>query len=622
MERNTRTAEATQPELAAIAEVLAANDLTPSQLSEGVQQRIIRQGPSLRTYLLPALNALKDAVGWISQGAVEELSEQLRIPRADIYGVATFYALLPTTPQPDKAVHICTNMACRFSGGEQLLQQAKTDFDASEVAVHASPCLGLCEFAPVAFAECAGAPANRFSILEATLAAIRTDLDLSNSTPEQAPTPTQLSQAPSQGHGSRPSQPQAAPAFSLGQPKLLKRIMSDTPTTLASYRASGGYQAFELARANGPQWVLEELEKASLLGRGGAAFPTAIKWRAVADAAVSERYLVANGDESEPGTFKDRVLMENDPFALIEAMTIAGYVTKAQRGYIYIRSEYPKAEEILADACAQAASAGLLGSNIAGSDFDFTLELRRGAGAYICGEETALLNSIEGYRGEPRNKPPFPAENGLFHKPTLVNNVETFANVLPILTEGGAAFGQIGTEASAGTRLFCLSGACAKPGVYEIPLGTTLKELLQLSQADLDAKPLVLLGGAAGAFVGDDQLDVPLSFEATAEADLTLGSGAVIVIPQSVDVADLIDSIAEFFVAESCGQCVPCRVGTVRQQESLGRLHAIHENGDRNPNQELEILADLDSVMTDASICSLGQTAASAIRSAIRLNLL
>lgn len=631
MELTKRTAHASPAELAAIAEVLAdeQQDLATGDLMRSGTQRLIRRGPSRRTLLLPALNALKDKVGWISQGALEELSERLLVPRADIYGVATFYALLPTAPQPAKAVHVCINMACRFAGGQDLLGQAQSELGGDEVAVHASPCLGQCEFAPAAFVECAGDAPRRVEVTEADVAGIEAALGGGQSGDAPAPaSPTSASPAS--------ASPPDLRVYSLGEPNLLKRIADGVAPTLDAYRSSGGYEALKLAMDQGPQWVLEELDSANLRGRGGAAFPTAVKWRAVAQADAAQRFVVANADESEPGTFKDKVLAQGDPFALIEAMTVAAYVTGAQQGYIYVRSEYPEVIAILESACEQAEAANLLGDNIAvgggaGGNFSFHLELRRGAGAYICGEETALFNSIEGYRGEPRNKPPFPTESGLFSKPTLVNNVETFANILPILTRGGQAFAEMGTQDSSGTRLFCLSGACDRPGVYEVPLGTSLLELLRFAQVHDSDQPLVLLGGAAGAFVGPDQLDVPLSFEDTAQAGLTLGSGAVIVVPAAADMADLLGNIAEFFVDESCGQCVPCRVGTVRQKESLGRLYASPSSSadpasPTSPvspaNPELNILADLDSVMTDASICGLGQTAASAIRSALRLNLL
>ena len=662
METIARTAFATAEELAAIAQVLGTDPAGAGASDKAAATspgagRIRRRGASRRTLLLPALNALKDRVGWISPGAVEELSEQLLVPRADIYGVATFYALLPTTEQPPKAVHVCTNLACRLQGGPDLLTQAQDRFDPAEVVVHASPCLGQCELAPAAFVEVAGEEPVRRAVAPAEVG--------------------ELAEVLAEPAADFPAVPTQA-AFSLGKPVLLRRIMELTPTTLEGYLAAEGYHALRLALEHGPQWALDELERSQLRGRGGAAFPTTVKWRAVAQAPEGvERYIVANADESEPGTFKDRVLLEGDPFALIEAMTIAGYVCGANQGYVYLRSEYPAAWQALQQAKAEAEAAGWLGSNIADSGFAFELELRRGAGAYICGEETALFNSLEGYRGEPRNKPPFPTESGLFNRPTLVNNVETLANILPILINGGEAFAQVGTAESTGTRLFCLSGDCGQPGVYEVPLGIPLAELFAMAKtvagssvgavgSEAGAEPLlladstdpdrasellllgaaansasatdprVLLGGAAGSFVPPHQRTLPLSFEAAAKAGLTLGSGAVIVIPPTADLPDLLANIAEFFAAESCGQCVPCRVGTVRQVEALERLGAAGSQpraagrssrsspqNSRSPAaSELQVLADLDAVMTDASICGLGQTAAAAVRSAIKLNLL
>jgi NADH-quinone oxidoreductase subunit F len=315
--------------------------------------------------------------------------------------------------------------------------------------------------------------------------------------------------------------------------------------------------------------------------------------------------------------------MEGDPFALVEAMTIEGFATGASRGFLYVRGEYPLAEARLANAIAEAQVAGLLGDDVAGSGWGFDIELRRGAGAYICGEETALFESIEGKRGEPRNKPPFPVEVGLFGKPTAVNNVETLVNVLLILGEGdgvggGARFAAIGTEGSTGPKLFCLSGHVAKPGVYEVPFGTTLRELLELGGGVPGGRAIraILLGGAAGVFVGPDALDVPLTFEGTRAINATLGSGVVMVFDETADLVGTLRRIAAFFRDESCGQCVPCRVGTVRQEELLARLADRVEV--RSRGEELELLADIGQAMRDASICGLGQTASSAIESALR----
>jgi NADH-quinone oxidoreductase subunit F len=353
------------------------------------------------------------------------------------------------------------------------------------------------------------------------------------------------------------------------------------------------------------------------MGRGGAAFPTGRKWDAVSKAKAQPRYVVCNADESEPGTFKDRVLMEGDPFAVLEGMTIAGLATRSERGYLYIRGEYPLAAERMAIAIESARAAGLLGPNVMNSGCAFDIEVRRGAGAYICGEETALFNSIEGKRGEPRNKPPFPVEVGLFGKPTVVNNVETLVNIPLILTLGGEAYAGIGTPASTGPKLFCLSGNVARPGVYEVDFGITLGGLIDLAGGVPGGRKIraVLLGGAAGVFVGPDKLDVPLTFEGTRAAGATLGSGVVFVLDESIDLGDILARIAAFFRDESCGQCVPCRVGTVRQQELLERLRSGRPIGDRA--DEFALLKEIGQVMRDASICGLGQTASNAIESAL-----
>jgi NADH-quinone oxidoreductase subunit F len=309
--------------------------------------------------------------------------------------------------------------------------------------------------------------------------------------------------------------------------------------------------------------------------------------------------------------------MEGDPFAVVEAMTVYGHVAGADHGYIYVRGEYPAAERRLVGAIEQAYEAGLLGNDVAGAGFAFDLEVRRGAGAYICGEETALFASIEGYRGEPRQKPPFPTQSGLFGKPTGINNIETLIAVLEVLSIGAEAFAVIGTDQSKGTKLFCVSGDVARPGVFEVPFGTTLGELLELSGAS--GTRAVLMGGAAGSFVTEGMGAIPLSFEGVREANTTLGSGAIVVFDETTDFVRVLQRIARFFRDESCGQCVPCRIGTVRQEEALHRISEGRTLG--TLHDERARLDDLAKVMTDASICGLGQTAASAIQSAIRLGL-
>jgi NADH-quinone oxidoreductase subunit F len=395
--------------------------------------------------------------------------------------------------------------------------------------------------------------------------------------------------------------------------RLLRRVGRADPESLDDYRAHGGYEALRRALKIGRDRVIREVIDSRLVGRGGAAFPTGKKW----DPANRPCYLVCNADESEPGTFKDRIVMEGDPFALIEAMTIAGFATGCERGYLYIRGEYPLAFDRLAHAIESCRRRGFLGEGILGSDFRFAIEMRRGAGAYICGEETALFNSIEGYRGEPRNKPPFPTQSGLFGEPTVVNNVETLVNVLDIVLQGGERYASIGTPSSTGTKLFCLSGHVFHPGVYEVPFGTTLSQLIDLGGgvAGTGRLQAVLLGGAAGSFVSPRELDTPLTFEGTRAVGATLGSGVVMLFDDAVDLKKILLRIAAFFRDESCGQCVPCRVGTVRQEELLHRLAAGKPAGP--VEEELALLKEIGQVMRDASICGLGQTASTAVESAV-----
>jgi NADH-quinone oxidoreductase subunit F len=520
--------------------------------SNGANGRTARDDRTRRHLLLPALRAAQQRVGWVSEGALGYASRRLAVAPAEAYGVASFYALLALEERPADVTHYCTDLSCRLQGATV------------PEGGRPSPCLGLCERAPAAYRTVAGA----------------------------VPVEEQI---PAAG----PPLPQAGEAGL----RLLRRIAAGVdPESIDAYVQAGGFESLRRARELGPEAVLQQVVASRLLGRGGAAFPTGVKWEAVASQPAQPHYLVCNADESEPGTFKDRVLMEEDPFALVESMTIAALATGSTKGFVYVRAEYPLAHRRVQNAIDLARVHGHLGG--------FDIELRIGAGAYVCGEETALFQSIEGYRGEPRNKPPFPVEVGLFGLPTAVNNVETLFNVLDVVSEGGDAFAAIGTEASTGTRLFCVSGAVSRPGLYELPFGATLRSLLDLAGA---APPkAVLLGGAAGAFVGPDQLDLPLTYEDTRAAGVTLGSGVVIVYDESADLVGALLRIAEFFRDESCGQCVPCRVGTVRQEEALHRLAAgrAHEN-------ELDTLAELAQVMRDASICGLGQTAANAVASAI-----
>jgi NADH-quinone oxidoreductase subunit F len=549
-----------------------------------------------RELLLPGLHAINDRVGWISPGALDYLCRRLTVPPAEAYGVATFYAMFSLRPRPATVLHVCTDLACQAAGAEQVCAQVESRLGpGSGVHVERSPCLGLCERAPAALAIRAGDPVRTAVAAPADAAAAVLAATAPDAAPEEPPVT----------HAA----PQAGQAGLL----LLGRVGVVDPESLDDYRAHGGYTALRRAFALGPAGVIREVAEAGLLGRGGAAFPTGRKWQATASQPDRPHYLVCNADESEPGTFKDRVLMEGDPYALIEAMTIAGYATGAHRGYLYLRGEYPRALRLLEHAVTQARARGLLGDDVLGQGYAFDIEIRRGAGAYICGEETALFNSLEGRRGEPRSKPPFPVEKGLFGKPTAANNVETLVNVLPILTLGAQAYAAIGTGRSTGPRLYCVSGSVERPGVYELPFGATLGELLERAGVR-EGLRAVLLGGAAGTFVRPDELDVPLTFEGTREAGTTLGSGVVMAFDDSVPLPRLLLRIARFFREESCGQCVPCRVGTVRQEEALRRLA---ERTGAGAADDIALLREVGRAMRDASICGLGQTAWNAVESAI-----
>jgi NADH-quinone oxidoreductase subunit F len=551
-----------------------------------------------RQLLLPALQAVQARIGWISPGALNHLCRALDVPPAEAFGVADFYALLSTRKQPSAMVHACDDVGCRVRGAEAFCAELDRRYGPEgdnhrDVGWRRSPCLGLCERAPAALVVVAGEEPLEQCVAPADVASVARVLA---GDPIDAP-PVSW------------SVPQAGDA-SL---RLLSRIGRVDSGSLESYRAAGGFAALARAIEIGPEAVVEEVVASRLLGRGGAAFPAGVKWKAVRQAAAP-RYLICNADESEPGTFKDRVLMEWDPFAVIEAMSVAGYAAGCARGYLYVRGEYPLAARRLSEAIEQCRAAGLLDADVFGSGFGFDIELRRGAGAYICGEETALMNSIEGYRGEPRNKPPFPTEVGLFGRPTLVNNVETLVNVLDIVLRGGESFAVTGTEKSTGTKLFCVSGHVNRPGVYEVPFGITIGELLSLAGGIGGTGRLraVMLGGAAGSFVGEEALQTPLTFEGLRAIGAALGSAVVMAFDDATDLAGVLSRIAAFFRDESCGQCVPCRVGTVRQEELLQRLA---RNG--SIQTEVALLADLSQVMRDASICGLGHTAASAISSAL-----
>jgi len=393
--------------------------------------------------------------------------------------------------------------------------------------------------------------------------------------------------------------------------------------TLETYRASGGYTALPAALAMTPDDVTEQAKASNIRGRGGAGFPCGVKWGFLADS--FPRYLVVNGDESEPGTFKDRQLLERDPHQLLEGIIITSYALGVNQAFVYIRGEYPKPARRVQRAVDEAYAAGLLGSDILGSGLELDVTVHLGAGAYICGEETALLNSLEGRRGEPRIKPPFPAVAGLYASPTIVNNVETISNIPWIVTNGGAAYAAIGPETSAGTRLFSLSGHINRPGNYEIVMGMTWRDLIyDLGggiPGDRALKCWIPGGASAPWFVPEEHLDVPVTIDDAGANGSMLGSGAVVVMDDTTNVVAAAHRIVRFFAHESCGQCTPCREGTTWMERILSRI--LEGTGRR---ADLELLLDVSDNISpglrwppaQTTICPLGPSAVSPITSIMR----
>lgn len=547
---------------------MADHDLTP--LKPAIEFYI----PMGRSGLLPALHAAQKIYGWISEPVAAEIAQSLRVPLADVHGVIEFYSLFYNEPTSRHVIRVCTDVACALKGADNVLNQlcsqhglaaGQTTGDLS-LTIEPSPCLGLCEHAPAVWTMDNG---------QSTIG-------------DDAKTDTQPA------------------SMVYGPIRMLTSNCGNGTTSLEKY---GEYAALKKTLTMKPEDVVAEIKASGLVGRGGAAFPTGIKWEGAAKAAGDEKYVICNADESEPGTFKDRILLLEDPHRTIEGMRIAAHAIGATKGYIYIRGEYPYIVPVLEDALSEARSAGYLNEK-------FDIEVRVGAGAYICGEETALFESIEGKRGFPRIKPPFPTTHGVFGKPTVINNVESLCNIPLIIGLGSAEYRKIGTEKSPGPKLFCVSGDVTKPGLYEVPFGVTLRELLDMAGGVANDKKLksVLFGGAAGAFATSEHLDVKMTFEDLRAAGLPLGSGVVMVFDETRDMRQVLQSLGHFFAHESCGKCYPCQMGTQRQMEILDRVAT-----GKSLEGDLIRLQDVGWTMTDASLCGLGQTAASAVLSAMKL---
>ena len=556
-----------------------------------LQPILAELAPQGRSALLPALHAVQDLYGYVHPDAAREVGRVLRVPLAEIFGVVDFYSLFYAEPVGRMVMHICGDPVCAMAGADGVLKLATQKTEEEElngvvthtITVERSACLGLCEHAPALLVQ--GAAVGQ--------AAQRTWEELS------------------EGKIHRPH------SVVGGDIAVLTSNCGHGHTTfLKEYRSRGGYGGLRKALAIKPEEVIAEVKRSGLVGRGGAAFPTGLKWEGAANTPADIRYVVVNADEAEPGTFKDRVMMEDDPHRVLEGLIIAAYAIGARKGYWYIRGEYAYSAMVVGQAVKEALAEGLLGENILGSGFQFEVEVRRGAGAYVCGEETALFESIEGKRGFPRVKPPFPTTAGLFGKPTVINNVETLSNIPYILENGADVYRQMGTEKSPGPKLFCVSGDVNRPGLYEVPFGVSLRHLLEDLAGGMREGHIfqaALVGGAAGAFATPQQLDTRLTFEDLRAAGLPLGSGVITVFDETRDLKDILLRLTHFFAEESCGKCYPCQLGTQRQYEIMQRVmdnQILPEDVDR--------LKEVGWTMTDASLCGLGQTAASALLSALK----
>ena len=507
--------------------------------------------------LLPALHRARSSDGTLTRKALEEIATAVKRPIAEIYSVAGFYHYFAVGGGPAIKRGRCRGPVC------SLMENAA----GAEDQAHSIACPGLCDQGTAQYED------GRFFSLLGTDGVLR------------APRPVNSEQVIFQG------------------------LESSAPMSLESDRQAGGYrQLMRLVEGDSATAALNELMASDLIGRGGAGYPLAKKWQAVRDEQGTPKYIVCNADEGEPGTFKDRPILHLKPHLLLESMAICGYLVGAERGIVYLRYEYPEAAWILQLAITQAEQQKLLGDRVGGSGFNFHVEVVRGAGSYVCGEESALLNSLEGFRPWPRERPPFPTSEGLWGKPTVVNNVETLSCVPAIMEKGAAWFRGLGRNGNAGTKIYSVSGKVRKPGNYELPLGITARELIfEHGGGPLDGCTVkaFTLGGISGGLLGNDHLDLVLDYRAPQREGAFLGSGGIIVLDDSCCVVDFTRACMLFYESESCGKCYPCRIGTVRLRELLDAL-----SGKAPLPEDLERQAEeISGVMVATSACGLGQSA-------------
>jgi NADH-quinone oxidoreductase subunit F len=516
--------------------------------------------------LLPLLHAFHDRDGHLSEEALRDISEGMKIPLAELFGTVTFYHHFARTAPGQKAPRICTGPVCCLQGGKELLESLRAE-GATGMA-----CSGRCDqTVPV-------------------IKGHETFVGKTADSLEQLPSPL-----PSVNPGGI-------------EECVFADIREPGRSSIEGYRRTGGYEGLTKAVSEmQPADVLQIVTDSKLAGRGGAGFPTGVKWKAVADEERQPKSIVCNADEGEPGCFKDRAIMDYDPHAVIEGMIIAAYATAAPRGFIYLRYEYPETFQTLETAIKEAEDAGLLGDNILGKDFSFCLYLRRGGGAYICGEEGSLLNSLEGKHPYPRNRPPYPVTHGFEDLPTVVNNVETLASAPPILRKGAEWYQGLGLGEHAGTKLVSLSGDIQRPGNYEVPIGLPLQTLLRDwagGPAEGRSIQALTMAGLSGGFLAGDDLNVTLDEPCIRGKGSFLGAAGIIVFDDTRDMVEMAHNAMEFFAHESCGKCFPCRIGTQRLTERLDG-----SAGPTNFEQWEAEVRDIGSVMKATSACGLGMAA-------------
>jgi NADH-quinone oxidoreductase subunit F len=552
--------------------------------------------PVKRSALIPMLMYAQDEYGCVSDEMIAEIARRLELRTVAVEETLAYYSMLHRKPMGKHHVQICTNVACMLRGGAELLESAKKRLEIGHKEVTSDGVFSLEEVECIG--ACTGAPAMQVNydfyenLTQLKFDRIIEDLDAGRRPPPEPVTAGAL----------HPRDPAETPVIS-------RRWGITDSHKIDVYLQYDGYRALEKAlREMTPESIIDEVKKSNLRGRGGAGFPTGMKWSFVPKDSPKPKYVICNADESEPGTCKDRPLMEMDPHQMIEGITIAGRAIGAHRGFIYIRGEYRYVLDIVQTALDEAYGRGYLGQNILGSGFDFDLLVHTGAGAYECGEESALMESLEGKRGYPRIKPPFPAVVGLYGCPTIINNVETLSTVPAIILEGGEKYASRGTPKNGGTRMLCVAGHVNKPGIYEIPLGMNMKKFIyEVAGGIPDGRNLkaVIPGGSSCPLLKADEIDIPMDYDSVAKAGSMLGSGGMVVMDEDTCMVDMARRIMHFYAHESCGWCIPCREGTTWLRKILERFHA----GYGRP-EDIDLVGDLAKNMLGRTFCPLGDAAA------------